>query len=59
MKKIIAFVYGLCIFVLYLLCAWAFVYAVFERELVIALLCPVAFAALVGMIYADRKGDLM
>lgn len=59
MKKIVNVIYVLCIFVLYLLCSWAFIYALFERELVIALLCPVAFAALVGMIYADRKGDLM
>ena len=59
MKKIIKVLYGFCIFVLYLLSSWAFIYAVFERELLIALLCPVAFAALVGMIYADIKGDLL
>ena len=59
MKKIIMFLYGLCIFVLYLLCAWAFVYAVFERELVIALLCPVAMASIVGMVWANRKDGLI
>ena len=59
MKKIVAFVYGLCIFVLYLLCSWVFVYAVFERELVIALLCPVAMASIVGMVWANRKDGLI
>lgn len=59
MKKILKVIYGLCIFVLYLLCSWAFVFAVFERILIIALLCPVAFAALVGMVVADRKCDLL
>ena len=59
MKKIVTFVYGLCIFVLYLLCSWVFIYAVFEHELVIALLCPVAMASIVGMVWANRKDGLI
>lgn len=59
MKKIVAVIYGLCIFVLYLLCSWVFIYAVFEHELVIALLCPVAMASIVGMVWANRKDRLI
>lgn len=59
MKKLVTVIYGLCIFVLYLLCSWVFIYALFERELVIALLCPVAMAAIVGMVWANRKDGLI
>lgn len=52
--KIFRYLYGLCIFVLFLLISWAFVYALFEKELVIAMLCPVAFASLRGMFEIGR-----
>lgn len=59
MKVLVKVLYGLCLFTVYLLLSWVFIYAIMEHEVVIAMLCPVAFAALVGMVLADRKGDLL
>lgn len=52
--KIYKAVFGFCIFVNFLLISWSFVFAIIERELVIALLCPAVYAALRGMVEVDR-----
>lgn len=51
--RVYKFVVASCIAILFLLVCWAFVFAVWERELVIAMLCPVALVVLRAMWWAD------
>lgn len=51
--KIYKAVTASCIAILFLLVCWAFVFAVWEKELVIAMLCPVALVVLRAMWWAD------